>query len=82
MVNAMTTTNLLRPWVGYKNGVEVASYPDRWAADAALLRRDVEMTTPAPIPVATGRDPEHPCQRGTVGCCIDHSDGYESCETW
>ena len=34
----------------------------------------------API-VAVDRDPEDPCQAGTVGCCIDHRND-EGCETW
>ncbi len=35
---------------------------------------------PAPL-VAEGRDEDEPCQRGTVGCSVDHR-GNESCETW
>jgi hypothetical protein len=27
------------------------------------------------------RSPEEPCQRGTVGCSVDHQ-GDENCETW
>lgn len=32
--------------------------------------------------VAWGRNEEDPCQRGTTGCCIDHTDPDSSCETW
>lgn len=37
-----------------------------------------------PLPqLATGRAEHEPCQRGTVGCCIDHSGpGAFNCETW
>lgn len=31
--------------------------------------------------VAEDRAETDPCQRGTVGCCVDH-DGDEECETW
>lgn len=31
--------------------------------------------------VAWERDESESCQRGTVGCCVDH-DGNEECETW
>lgn len=34
--------------------------------------------------IAEDREPDEACQKGTVGCCIDHpSVGPEtSCETW
>jgi hypothetical protein len=33
--------------------------------------------------VAWARDESDPCQRGTVGCCIDHTHPTASdCETW
>ena len=48
------------------------------------------------IPVATDRDESDECQKGTPGCCVDHSQQvavdpstgerfswtYDSCETW
>ena len=33
-------------------------------------------------PVAHLRDRNEPCQRGTVGCSVDHWNGDGSCETW
>lgn len=32
-------------------------------------------------PVATGRAEHEPCQRGTVGCSVDHR-GDTDCRTW
>jgi len=34
------------------------------------------------IPYATDRDESEPCQKGTDGCAVDHSTGYDACETW
>lgn len=49
-----------------------------------------------PVPYATDRDESEPCQKGTVGCSVDHSPRtkidpatgerfgsiYPNCETW
>lgn len=32
--------------------------------------------------IAWGRDEHDPCERGTVGCSIEHATGDEECETW
>ncbi len=34
-----------------------------------------------PYPQRPDRAEDEPCQRGTVGCSVDHR-GNESCETW
>jgi hypothetical protein len=33
-------------WVGRRNGVVVAEYPDRWTAETALRSRKVETISP------------------------------------
>lgn len=38
-------------------------------------------TTALGSPVAEDRDEQDPCQRGTVGCCVDHTTDTD-CETW
>lgn len=45
----MSNTYIPEPWVGYRNGVIVARYTDRWAAESALVARKVESTSPAPL---------------------------------
>jgi hypothetical protein len=39
---------------------------------------------PAPTATAWGRAEDEPCERGTVGCSVDHTaSGHDShCETW
>jgi len=32
--------------------------------------------------VADGRDESEPCDKLTPGCCVDHRNGYDICETW
>lgn len=33
--------------------------------------------------IAEDRDENEPCQKGTVGCCVDHTPGPETnCEAW
>lgn len=33
--------------------------------------------------VAYLREEDEPCQRGTVGCCVDHKgERDDTCETW
>jgi len=44
---------------------------------------DPRPVVPAPAPVAWGRPETDPCQRGTVGCSVDHPAGPETkCEPW
>lgn len=36
-----------------------------------------------PRVVASSRSEREACERGTVGCCVDHTrDAIDSCETW
>lgn len=33
--------------------------------------------------IARDRDEDEPCQRGIIGCCIDHhGEREDTCETW
>lgn len=36
---------------------------------------------PTADPVATDRREDEPCQRGTIGCSVDHKSD-SPCETW
>jgi hypothetical protein len=44
----MSTTFLPEPWVGWRNGVIVAYYPNRTVAERDLEARKVDSTSPAP----------------------------------
>jgi hypothetical protein len=45
-MSTTATATTMEPWVGYRDGQAVAEYPDRYAADAALTRREVDSAAP------------------------------------
>jgi hypothetical protein len=46
----LEVVDLNDPWVGYRNGQIVASYPSQQEADQALIRRKVDMVAPVKQP--------------------------------
>ena len=56
------------PWTRY-----TVRFDDGSTASGLVLGVDVEMIAE--------RDEDEPCERGTVGCCIEHVADSE-CETW
>lgn len=40
------------------------------------------MTTTTDRAIAFDRNEDEDCQRGTLGCCIDHKHDDGPCETW
>lgn len=57
---------------------------DSMGLGAVIYWADVQADPPGGlVRIATDRDEGEPCQRGTVGCCVDHDMPFEHrCETW
>jgi hypothetical protein len=74
-------------WTGQRP-TETAEFA-AWVVEAMSHRHAVDcrcvlcVTLPDGRLVASGRDEQEPCERGTVGCCVQHEPGEDGgCETW
>lgn len=72
---------------GAVTDLEVLDAEPQWAPlpgqrfFAANVNGGDSLDVTPPYRVHPTRQEHEPCQRGTVGCCVDHH-GDEPCETW
>lgn len=58
-------------------------FASKQSVDSAGYRFMAHQRDEASAPVAVGRSEHDPCQKGTVGCSVNHPVGHEtSCEVW